>query len=336
MDSKSGSDPVERRYDRRIRGVCLISAAAGRRMHLHAGCWVTAAGDDPPRVAVSIPREFEGAALALESGVLAVSVLARDQAALVDALFSGRHSLGDLGRTAFLLTRRGCAVPERALGYLELELAHHREFEDALLVVGDVRGGALLREVEPSLTVNEIQAAGRVRRAVLPRLGFEDAGDSLRRAPVEHPAHGVLGRVLGRRSFGPMLLTAGRGDDLVRVETRIIQCSHAPPRMLVALPHDSPALARIRSGRGFALSLVGADQRPWLMERMRGERADTGAWPRSRGGFALLPGAIAHFAVEVEGELGGGDPSVVVYGHVTQWDWVRPDAPPMASWPGSF
>lgn len=67
MDTQSWRDPVEPLYDARMRGAAVIATAAGDRVHLHGGCWVSPCASAPPRLMVAFPKEFEGAEIVQEA-----------------------------------------------------------------------------------------------------------------------------------------------------------------------------------------------------------------------------------------------------------------------------
>ena len=117
MDTRSHEDPVEPLYDARIRGVCLISTRAGSRMHLHGGCWLTAAAHRPPRLLVAFPKEFEGAELVRRGGAFALSLLAEDQAPLAQAVLGGATSPTALPGVSFRRLAAGCPVLEGAVAH---------------------------------------------------------------------------------------------------------------------------------------------------------------------------------------------------------------------------
>lgn len=334
MDTRSHADPVEQVYDARIRGVCLISTRAGRRMHLHGGCWVTAAAHHPARLLVAFPKEFEGADLVRQGGDFAVSLVATDQGDLNDALFGGRHSLDALGRERFLQAPSGCPVLAGGVGYFDCHLAETVDFPDFLLAVGDVRAAAALHPAKANLTVNEIQrqAAQHPGPVRLPLRGFEDTGPALPAAPVQGGDGATLEAVYGLRRWGLFLVAARAGGvEHLHVGCWVIQCSHEPPRMLVCVDRHLPSADLIRQSGRFALSLLAEDQRP-LALRVRGgivSPAELGDARFTRQGDdpPILADAVAHFVCGVEGEFNGGADFAGFHGPVTAFGWGRRQAP---------
>lgn len=343
MDTRSREDPVEQVYDARVRGVCLISTKAGARMHLHGGCWVTAAAHRPPRVLVAFPKEFEGAEIVRQSGDFAVSLVADDQWEFNGALFAGRHSLQALGRSQFLRAPSGCPVLRDGVGYFDCRLAEAVDLGDFLLAVGDLRAAAILHADKRNLTVNEIQrrgihgrrrwgAAGADPRAVLPVRGFDDDGDGLAAAPVQGVDASVLESVYGHRQWGLFLVAARAGGaEHLHVGCWAIQCSHQPPRMLVCIDRRLPAPDLVRAGGHFALSLLAEDQLPLALAVLRGATTPAelpgGRFQRVGEDYPVLEGAVAHFLCSVEGEFNGGADYAGFYGPVVRFGWGRPSAP---------
>ncbi len=333
MDTRSRQDPVEQVYDARIRGVCLIGTRAGTRQHLHGGCWVTPTAHRPPRLAVSFPKEFEGAAIVRRGGAFAVSLVAEDERELNDALFSGRHSLDALGRGRFLRATSGCPVLAGAVGYFDCRLAEAVEFPDFLLAVGDVRAAAVLHPERRNLTVNEIQRRGvpEPAAAVLPLKGFDDLGPELPDAPVQGGDPAIVEAVYARRRWG-LFLAAARAGNAERVEVCgwAVQCSHEPPRMLACLGRGGAAADLVRRHGRFSLSLLGEDQLP-LALRVRGGAGapadlDGARWRREGEDPPFLEDAVAHFTCAVEGEIGGDTDFAGFHGPVVGFGWGRREA----------
>ncbi len=338
MDTRSREDPVEQVYDARIRGVCLISTKAGRRMHLHGGCWVTATAHRPPRLVVAFPKEFEGADIVRQGGAFAVSLIADDQGDLNDALFAGRHSLDALGRGRFLQAPSGCPVLAEGVGYFECRLAEALDLGDVLLAVGDLRAAAILHPRKTNLTVNEIQRRGVQTRGpvALPLRGFDDDGPDLAPAPVQGADAATLAAVYARRQWGLFLVAARSGGiEHLHVGCWAIQCSHQPPRMLVCIDRRVPAADLVRTGGHFALSLLAEAQLPLAIRVLRG--ASTPAdlpgerFQRVDGDCPVLQDAVAHFSCSVEGEFNGGADYAGFYGPVLRFGWGRRSAPQLRS-----
>ena len=343
VDTRSREDPVEQVYDARIRGVCLISTRAGGRMHLHGGCWVTAASHQPPRLLVAFPKEFEGADIVQKGGDFAVSLVADDQVGLNDALFSGRQSLDALGRHRWLRAPSGCPVLRDGVGYFDCRLAEAVDLGDFLLAVGDLRAAAILWPDKRNLTVNAIQRRDTGGQPILPLHGFDDDGGDLAAAPVEGADARVLEAVYGRRQWGLFLVTAHAGGVThLHVGCWAIQCSHQPPRMLVCIDRHLPAADLVRASGRFALSLLAEDQLPVAVRVVGGAtvpEALTGVRFRSLGeGLPVLDDAVAHFLCSVEGEFNAGADHAGFYGPVLDFGWGRRDAPQlrddqlMAAW----
>lgn len=344
MDTRSHLDPVERIYDARTRGVCLIGTAAGARMHLHAGCWVTPVAGAPPRVLVAFPKEFEGADLARRGGAFSVSLPARDQKDLNAALFAGRHSLDALGRERFLRAPSGCPVLRDGVGYLDCQADEFVDLGDFLLAVGDLRAAATLHPEKEALTVNEIQQEARSdARAVLPLAAFEDDGAGLAPAPVDGADAGALLAVHGHRPWGRFLVSAAwEGRAHLHVNAWAIQCSHEPPRLLVCIDRRSPAADLVGASGRFALSLLATDQwslaetlqaraaTPQTLEALAALAGTLGVYLRQVGGLPVLEDAVAHFVCRSEGTFGSGANHVGFYGPVVACDWGRhpADHPP--------
>ncbi len=327
LDSRSSDDPVEEVYDARVRGVCLISTRAGGRMHLHGGCWVTAAAHRPARLVVAFPKEFEGADLVRQGEAFAISLVSDDQWQINDALFAGRHSLDALGRERFLQAPSGCPVLADGVGYLDCRLAEAVDLGDFLLAVGDLDAAALLHPAKRNLTVNEIQRRGFRGPAILPVRGFADDGSGLAAAPTLGADAAALQAVYRERRWGLFLVGASAGGaEHVEVSSWAIQCSHQPPRMLLCLERDGPAAALVQAGGRFALSLLAEDQLPLALAIRQGATPSE-RLRRAEGAGPYLEDAVGHFLCAVEGQFNANADSVGFYGPVLRFGWGRQTAP---------
>lgn len=334
MDTHSRMDEVEAVYDARIRGACLVTARSRSRMHLHAGCWVTACAYEPARLLVAFPKEFEAAEMVQQSGSFAVSLVAEDQAELLAAMMDGRHSLDQLGREHFLLTPGGCPVLRDGVGYVDCQLIEAMDLGDVLLAVGDVRAAAVLHPDKHNLTVNTIQAGVEAGPALLPFSGFEDGGHDLPLAPAAGADGEALERVYARRQWGLFAVTAGLDPDPPQqVSGWAIQCGHSPPRMAVAVPRGVPTEMGIRRSGTFRLSLLAEDHLPWALalSAAGGMPADKDAPAsgRAASGTPIVADGIAHFACRVDGEFNAAADCAGFYGTVEAFGWGRREARPL-------
>jgi flavin reductase (DIM6/NTAB) family NADH-FMN oxidoreductase RutF len=334
VDSRSREDPVEQVYDARVRGACLISTVSGdgRAAHLHGGCWVSVCAYDPPRVAVAVPKEMEGARLAREGGAFAVSLVAEDQADWLDGMYAeGRHGVGDLGAENFLRAASGCPVAAGAVGYLDCRLAAAEDLGDALLAIGDLKAAAVLHPEKANLTVNAIQKRARSGPPRIPVAARPYDGAALAPAPPGGtPDRELLARVYGRRRWGLFLASTTDGGRIgLHVTGWAIQCSHGPQRMLCCFDRSEDDAATLRRGGAFALTLLAADQLGLVLGLFGaggggGDPLEEAPLRPARTGCPILEGGVAYFDCEVERSIEAGADSLLAVGRVVDHGWLRP------------
>jgi len=332
LDTRSKDDPVEHLYDARIRGAAVIGTAAGRRVHLHGGCWVAPVGDHPPRLMVAFPKEFEGAEIVRSSGAFAVALTAAERPGALGALYEGQPPITDATRHLFLRTPGGSVVPTSSVACFDLSLARALDLGDFLLAVGDVTGAAVLNPDFRNLTVNEIiaQADPRgERESRLPFRGFDYDLSLLAQAPVEAVTPERFEAIYARRPWGLFFVSTalgGRGHH--HLGCWIMQTSHEPPRMAVAFKKNWESAQWIRQGAPFAMTLVADDQADILSavahfpddpRRLRGKLA-----PLGEGLFALRDG-VASFVARPTTTLDIGE-AILAVADVEGFEWLRPGA----------
>lgn len=332
MDTGSRLDAVEELYDARIRGAAVIGTAAGERVHLHGGCWIAPAGDDPPRLMVAFPKEFEGADIVKASGVFAVGLSAAERPAALGVLFDGKPPISDASRHLFLRTPNGAVVPASSVAYFDLRLATCLDLGDFLLAVGDVTGAAVLNPAYRNLTVNEIIAQADPRgekEAYLPFKGFDFDLSRLAAAPGEPVKGNRFEEAYGRREWGLFFVSIARGGRAHHhIGCWMMQTSHAPPRMAVVFRKAWESAAWVQDGVPFALTLVATDQKE-VVRAMASSPDDPsqlrGELRRLDGGLVTLKRGIAFFVCRPETTVDLGD-AVLVVATVEEFSWLRQDA----------
>lgn len=124
----------------------------------------------------------------------------------------------------------------------------------------------------------------------------------------------VRKEVLRLVPYGIYAVTCGTGDQVTAfTATWLTQISFDPPLLALATRADSVACERIRSGGGFVVNFVGADQMPLLKELVKpaARRAEV-AGPPSCVGPPVLGSAVAWAACRVCSETMPGDHVVFV------------------------
>ncbi|WP_059011185.1 flavin reductase family protein [Streptomyces specialis] len=118
---------------------------------------------------------------------------------------------------------------------------------------------------------------------------------------------------------GVALLTARHGEEVfAKTVSSLCPLSLDPPLVSVAVDRRSPIVGAVRAGRGFALSVLAADQEP-LARRFAAPGAGRAlGWftpaPMRPGitGAPVLERCLAWFECRLDGVLPGGDHAVLV------------------------
>ncbi len=332
LDTHSLEDPIEPLYDARIRGAAVIGTAVGGRVHLHGGCWVSPCAGDPPQLMVAFPKEFEGARLVRQAGALSVSLLATDDAGWLGRFFQGEQAIRPESEARFLRSSTGCPVLAGAVAYFDCHLVQALDLGDFLLAVGDVVAGDVLHPERRNLTVNEIIAERDPRGtddATLPFEGFDFDMGRLAAAPGGPVSPHRFQQLYAHRAWGLFFVSAAQGGrGHFHIGGSMMQTSHEPPRMAIALRKTWEGSAWISSGAPFAMTLI-ADDQIGLVRRFAAGAQSAAALagdrrPLGDGLFTLRQG-IAWFRCRPEMVRDVGDCFLVV-APVEQSEWLRQDA----------
>lgn len=143
----SGADPEE--YDKLRRrvlwtmpsGLYVIGSRADGRRNLMTANWVTQVAFDPKLVAVSVEQEAVTAALIADAGVFSISVVDRDDRAIVRKFVKPvehDEQAGTLNGFAFHEATTGAPILDQALAYLDCEVRERVPVGGHILFVGEV------------------------------------------------------------------------------------------------------------------------------------------------------------------------------------------------------
>lgn len=333
MDTHSFGDAVEPLYDARIRGAAVIGTAAGQRVHLHGGCWVSPCASDPPRLMVAFPKEFEGAQIVQRSGAFTVALQAAEDAAWLEAFFQGDQAIRDERRHLFLRSATGCPVPAMSVAYFDCRLAQSIDLGDFLLAIGDVVGADVLHPEARNLTVNEIVAERDPRgsaEALLPFEGFDYDLSRLEPARAGGPVSAErFEEVYAQRAWGLFFVsTAAAGRGHFHIGCWMMQTSHNPPRMAIAFKKSWGGHDWVTSGAPFAMTLIAEDQADFVRTFAAGAQSagelSEDLQPLDDGLYTLRRG-VAWFRCHPESVHDVGDFTLVI-APVDAAEWIRQDA----------
>jgi len=143
----SGADPVE--YDKLRRrvlwtmpsGLYLVGSRAGSRRNAMTANWVSQVSFSPKLVAVSVERDALTHALIHDGGVFSLSILDRDDRAVVRKFVKPVEVDGqgdELNGLAFVERVTGAPILVQALAWLDCALRHELDVGGHTLFVGEV------------------------------------------------------------------------------------------------------------------------------------------------------------------------------------------------------
>jgi len=171
MDTGARFDWTEEVYDYRRRGTYIISVSDGERSHMHGGCWVSPVSHRPPRMGVAMPKEMEGARIALRGRRFGLSLIAEDQRALMTRFFQGAQTPADLGEDEIIYgVQTGVPLWTHAVTQFECWLEQSVDLGDFLWLIGRTVTATLSRPALDMLA-NDISPIPKAR---LPFRGYDD------------------------------------------------------------------------------------------------------------------------------------------------------------------
>ena len=145
-----GTNPLEA-LGRVPTGLFIVTAENGGQKAAFLASWVCQAGFSPPAISVGIKQDRPIMRQLGRDSRFCVSILGKDDGALMGRFAKGfaidedPFAGGGIARTA-----EGTPYLEGALGYLECRLLRTLEpSTEHNLVIGEVVGGAMLKEGEP-------------------------------------------------------------------------------------------------------------------------------------------------------------------------------------------
>lgn len=133
-------------------GVYIVTSRSGGRINGQAANAVMQVSSQPPLVAIAINRENLTHAFIKDSGLFAVSILAREALPKLIGGFgfkSGRE-VDKFAGVEYRLGTNGCPILQQdTVGYIEARVVSLLEAGTHTIFVGEVTEGGLLREGEP-------------------------------------------------------------------------------------------------------------------------------------------------------------------------------------------
>ncbi len=171
MDTGARHDWTEPVYDYRRRGTYIVSVSDGERSHMHGGCWVSPVSHKPPRMGVAMPKEMEGARIALSGKRFGLSLIADDQKELLTRFFQGAQTPEKLGVGEIIYgLQTGVPLWANAVTQFECWLEQYLDLGDFLWLIGRTAAATVSRPVQDLLT-NDI---GPIPKSKFPFRGYVD------------------------------------------------------------------------------------------------------------------------------------------------------------------
>lgn len=138
---------------------------------MHGGCWVSPVSHKPPRMGVAMPKEMEGARIALSGKRFGLSLIADDQKELLTRFFQGAQTPEKLGVGEIIYgLQTGVPLWANAVTQFECWLEQYLDLGDFLWLIGRTAAATVSRPVQDLLT-NDI---GPIPKSKFPFRGYVD------------------------------------------------------------------------------------------------------------------------------------------------------------------
>jgi flavin reductase (DIM6/NTAB) family NADH-FMN oxidoreductase RutF len=288
MDHAAPTDPVERVYNRRERGLGVVMVSTAGGVHAHVGCWFMLAAGTPWRLVVSVPHDYPAGAMMRDGGRFTLSLPGRHQVGAVAELYRGHRSGQGFPPGFFAAVPSGQLCLNGALAVFDCRVEELRDLGDADLVTGVIEHAGI-DGPGVNLTAREFARTGGVDPIILP---VEPWARPPRPLPVV-PMGRRGDQAYARRRWGLMAVMSGTPHDWAgAITSGLIQVSHAPARFLMLVPPGS-ALDRLVERHGTWSAAIVTPSVLSLAGKTRLEAAEALVFQEEG---PVVPGALGHFA----------------------------------------
>jgi flavin reductase (DIM6/NTAB) family NADH-FMN oxidoreductase RutF len=131
-------------------GLYVVGSKNGGEVNGMTANWLTQVSFEPRMVALAVESESHTMANIRASKVFSVNLVAEEDTQLIEQFVEPQGRAGNkLGGVDFRTEQTGCPVLERAIAWLECEVAQTVMTGDHTLVIGRVVNGGENREGEP-------------------------------------------------------------------------------------------------------------------------------------------------------------------------------------------
>lgn len=136
-------------------GLYVIGVKDGEGHHAFTGSWFSQCSMKPPRVMLGVRHGTQSLDMIRQGKVFSVNWLSKEDKKILEQFFKPAPSSGDrFGELTYKLFKTGTPVLDRALSFIECEVAHIHDAGDHSVVIGEVVN-AEVRNGEPPLVMGD-------------------------------------------------------------------------------------------------------------------------------------------------------------------------------------
>lgn len=136
-------------------GLYVIGVKDGEGHHAFTGSWFSQCSMKPPRVMLGVRHGTQSLDMIRQGKAFSVNWLSKEDKKILEQFFKPTPSSGNrFGELTYSLFKTGTPVLDRALSFIECEVAHIHEVGDHSVVIGEVVN-AEVRSGEPPLVMGD-------------------------------------------------------------------------------------------------------------------------------------------------------------------------------------
>jgi len=131
-------------------GLYVIGVKDGEGHHAFTGSWFSQCSMKPPRVMLGVRHGTQSLDMIRRGKVFSVNWLAKEDKKVLEQFFKPAPSSGDrFGDLTYKLFKTGTPVLDKALSFIECEVAHIHEAGDHSIVIGEVVNAEVRSDTPP-------------------------------------------------------------------------------------------------------------------------------------------------------------------------------------------
>ena len=138
-----------------VHGVYVIGVKDGEHLNAFTATWVTQVSFEPPLVVVGVRKDGVSYSMIEKSRIFTINFLAAGRKEVAQHFLKPAHLAGDkLEGIGYRLGETGAPILEEAAAYVECRVKEIYPGGDHAIVVGEVVGAGVMKDVDP-LTLKE-------------------------------------------------------------------------------------------------------------------------------------------------------------------------------------